>query len=466
MTSRGDSTGGAGDGTRAARERWRSPCAAPRGEGADEAAAAFAAPFWREFDEAGASLEAATGGPASAGVVGRLLRAALTLELARARAPLERGRLAGLRTKLGGPAEDDPGDDDDAPGPPSLPRPDDPLRAWRLSWRAKAADGPERAALLDAALEAFDAIALEPVDVGNDLGPFTAIARLLDEARTRRALAICDKMARADWGHELSAARAYLCGRLAALGHVGEAEALAARIDDGAHRGYARGLAFGLRAAREGRWSLEGVVLTADEARGWFQGLVDGREGPAAPPPASFVRACVARAAALPDGAARAAALLPLGHAWCELGPADEWLAAIGACDEERARVHLWLGLGARRAGEPAAARAAALAVEALASGRHGSPGDWLDDACAMRASLPRADFAAFFVSVARQAALGRGASLLGGLERVDDLTGLLRWLGGDGAEVETLRALDEVEALLARGGGARSQPPPAVECP
>lgn len=105
-----------------------------------------------------------------------------------------------------------------------------PFTAWRLGDRACQLPEPERGPLLDRAIEEFATIALTPVSPGNDEGPFWAIARMLDEPRVRRALAVVDRMEGADWKGDLCASRASLIARLALLGHTEEAERMISRI--------------------------------------------------------------------------------------------------------------------------------------------------------------------------------------------------------------------------------------------
>ena len=93
-----------------------------------------------------------------------------------------------------------------------------PYSGWLLGELARLLPEDERGPVLDAALAAFDRIALAPIGPGNDAGPFVALADLLDAERARRALAISDRMAAAPWGSDLAAARQALHLRLAACG--------------------------------------------------------------------------------------------------------------------------------------------------------------------------------------------------------------------------------------------------------
>lgn len=229
------------------RAQWLALCADPA---RDDLAAALAAAFVRELDAALAALAAATADEARATAIGDALRAALGSQLTRARALFRPGPYAlELRRRLAGVPLDEGGDDDldEGPAPDSDPR--DPFLPWTLGDRACEAADDARPALLDASIAAFDAIALRPIDPGNDLGPFTRIAHLLDEPQVRRALAVTDRMAGADWGVELDHARAYLLARLAELGAIAEAEALLPTIARRSIRAWARGHVLGSRVA-------------------------------------------------------------------------------------------------------------------------------------------------------------------------------------------------------------------------
>jgi hypothetical protein len=105
-----------------------------------------------------------------------------------------------------------------------------PLTAWRVGDEARKLPPDQRARLLDRALDEFAAIALTPVNPGNDEGPFWAIAHLLDEQRVRRALEIVARMDAADWKGDLDASRAALLSQLALSGHADEAELHIERI--------------------------------------------------------------------------------------------------------------------------------------------------------------------------------------------------------------------------------------------
>lgn len=131
-----------------------------------------------------------------------------------------------------------------------------PFTAWRLGERASRLPEPERGPILDRAIEEFEAIALTPVSPGNDEGPFWAFARLLDEPRVRRALAVVDHMESVDWKGDLCASRASLIARLALLGHADEAERMIPRIGTtdtlaAHHRAAAWGGVLGARLRRD-----------------------------------------------------------------------------------------------------------------------------------------------------------------------------------------------------------------------
>jgi hypothetical protein len=120
------------------------------------------------------------------------------------------------------------------------------FRAWRLASRAAGASEAERGASVDEALDAFEAIARTPVDPGNDNGPMADIAPLLTEPQLRRALAIVAAMDAPKWALGLTGTRSALAAQLARLGHVGEAIAYLAAIDDVPLATPSRGAAWGV----------------------------------------------------------------------------------------------------------------------------------------------------------------------------------------------------------------------------
>lgn len=131
-----------------------------------------------------------------------------------------------------------------------------PYSGWLLGELARVLPEGERGPVLDAALAAFDRIALTPTGPGNDAGPFVALADLLDAERARRALAITERMAAAPWGSDLVAARHALHLRLVALGdRASELELL--RSGDP----WALGELLALRLRRGEPWSSAAAVL-------------------------------------------------------------------------------------------------------------------------------------------------------------------------------------------------------------
>lgn len=104
--------------------------------------------------------------------------------------------------------------------------------AWRLGEWAKKLPPSERAAVLDRAIEAFEALIPTPVGPGNDAGPFCEVADELSLAQTRRAWRIVERMRGAGWGEEADNATLALGKRLVALGHRDEAEPLFASVRD------------------------------------------------------------------------------------------------------------------------------------------------------------------------------------------------------------------------------------------
>jgi hypothetical protein len=458
----------------ALRERWRLLCADP---GRDDVAAALAAPFLRDLDEAAAALRAEASAGARAEAVGRLLRAGLAAQLMRERAPYRPGPYAEeLRERLGGAPragdggadgegsgrskdgegsggeEGGAGDESGADGRPEAearPDPSDPFRAWHLSDLARSTPEPEREALVDAATDAFAAIALAPIDPGNDLGPFTAMAHVMNERQVRRAVDICETMGGADWGLELSYARAYLYSRLAALGRVAEAEALLPRIADPPVRAFARGQVLGHRVAHGLPWTFEAEHSTPRELSEYLSGLAHAFEDAGRPPPEALLRESIECARAQPEGERRLTAILPLASAWCDLGPFAAWLSALEGCGGGATHVNLLFEVAARRAREPEAAGAVRDALDRAA--RLGAnPARWLDDLYEAREAASLADAIALFVDAMTYAARGPRSWLPQDLHYTHELEGYLRWIGGDGALAASLRALDEVEALLA----------------
>lgn len=422
------------------RATWRALCAEPA---RDDLAAALAATLARQLDEALAALDRR---PLRADAIGDALRAALCLQLTRERSPFVPGPYAlELCARLAGDEErDDPAERDDPTEPEPELDPSDPFLPWRLGDRALAAPEPRRAALLDAAIAAFDAIALQPIDPGNDLGPFTRIADLMSEAQVRRSLAVLGRMAGAAWGGmEYAYAQAYLDSRLAELDLVEEAESLLVRIADPSIRAFARGRVLGHRIAGGGEGALPGVgELPGEQLHAFVSGLAQALPNPSRP----LACACLDLARAHPDAPIRGHALEVLVGYWSALGPLAVWLPAVREHPDAVRRISLMLDLAAAHPTDPdapALVRAALAEIEGS-----GGPGPWIDEIVAVRVHV--SDPAPLFARWMSDAARGPRSWLLRELHFTHSLEELLRWLAGEAGLAEALRALDEVRALLA----------------
>lgn len=423
------------------RATWRALCADPT---RDDLAAELAAAFERQLDAAIAALDRRPLGAADA--VGEALRAALCLQLSRQRSPFRPGPYAvELRRRLAGddaPDErGDPADSEDGEEPELDPA--DPFLPWRLGDRASEAPEPQRGVLLDAAIAAFDAIALLPIDPGNDLGPFTRIAELMTEAQVRRSIAVVERMGGAAWGAmEYAYAHAYLYARLAELGLVEEAESLLPRIPDPAIRAFARGRVLGHRIARVGGGALPPVdELPGERLHAFLSGLAQALPDP----PASLVRACLDLTRGHAEPAIRGYSLETLAGYWSAVGPLAMWLPAVLEHATTARRISVMLDLAAAHLDDPDAPALVRAALAQLDEG--GGPGPWIDEIVAVRVHVP--DPAPLFARWMADAAQGPRSWLLRDLHYTHSLVELLRWLAGDAALAAGVRALDEVTALL-----------------
>lgn len=261
-----------------------------------------------------------------------------------------------------------------------------PYTGWLLGDLARELPADERGPVLDAALAAFDRIALTPTGPGNDAGPFVALADLLDADRCRRALAITERMAAAPWGGDLDVARQALHLRLVACGDR-SAEASLLAIAGPSGSAWARGALLALRVRRGEPWSGAAALLAeipTDVPEARFEALTTaireladpraceecsddpgassgargrragGLERIAARTP-ELAEGLVAAVLELGDDGLRSAALVELFVAGPELLTASRWHALIAAHARGDAGVGLRLALAeahARR--EPA----------------------------------------------------------------------------------------------------------------
>lgn len=412
------------------RARWLALCADPA---RDDLADAIALAFRRELDDALAALSAATTDDRRADAVASTLRAALGLELTRERTLLRPGPyLLELQRRLAGPADDVPDADD--PDPVAAdPDPSDPFLPWTLGDHARDASGRERERLLDASIAAFDAIALRPIDPGNDLGPFTRIAALMDESQARRALAVIARMTGAGWGpSELDHARAYLFARLAELGRIDEAESLLHTITDRSTRAYAHGRVFGHRIAH-GRECPLPTDLPADPLRAFLCGLTEALPDP----PEPLVLTC-----------------LDLVHApmeilllWSAVGPLAAWSAALRDHCRGDVRIGARLDLAASRLDDPGAPELVRAALDELLAAS--DPGRWIDELLVVRPHLTHADAVAVFTAWMTRAAQSPRSWLIRDIHYTRSFTDLLHWLAGDAALATAARELAALTALL-----------------
>lgn len=435
----------------ALRDLWRELCAEP---GRDEPALALVERFRRDVAEACEALTAATEMSARAAAIGRILRGVLAIQWSRERKPYRPGPYAvELRRRLAGdPREDEDEALEDEEAPPASIDPGDPYLPWRLEELAQVVPPSSRAAVVDRAIEAFSAIALAPIDPGNDPGPFAAMAHWMDEAQVRRAIAVSEKMATADWGHQLSEARAYLYTQLAALGRVDEAERLSPAIVDATVRADADGQILGHRVAHGMAWSLPDGLAWSDDALflRFIVGLTHVLAPPDRTPPELLVRGCLERACAQAEAELRNASLQVLVESWGAEGPLAAWSSPVRERASGREQVEMLLQLAARRQAEPEARSLARLAIERLVTPEVLRHGPWFDELVAVRSLVGPAEATQVFVRVMLNAATDPRAWLLSRLHSSYEFAEFVRWIGGDEALAAGVRALDEAAALLA----------------
>ncbi|MBZ5715779.1 hypothetical protein [Nannocystis pusilla] len=432
-------------------ERWRSLCDQP---GRDDVALAIAEPFQRDVAEACEVLAAATEMPTRAAAIGRILRGVLVLQWMRERKPVRPGPYAiELRQRLAGDAlpDEDEAVDEEEVAPGSID-PSDPYLPWRLEELAEVVPPSSRAAVVDRAIEAFAAIALAPIDPGNDPGPFAAMAHWMDLDQVRRAIAVSERMATADWGHQLSQARAYLYTQLAALGRVDEAERLLPAIADAVVRADAHGQIIGHRVAHGLAWSLpEGVVWSEDALYLRFiVGLTHVLTPPERAPPETLLRRCLERACAQGEADLRNASLQVLVDSWCGEGPMEAWALRVREYASGREQIEMLLLLAAQRQAEPEARSLVRLAIERLIGPEVLRHGPWFDELWAARAIVRPAEATDVFIRVMRHASTDPRAWVLSRLHASYEFVEFVRWIGGDEALAAGVRALDEAAALLA----------------
>lgn len=212
-------------------------------------------------------------------------------------------------------------------GPSARPR----FAAWDIQERARDSDGEERARWLDRAIEAFDAIADDPRDPGNDEGPFHAVARWMDRDQVGRALAVLERMAPHPWPYRVGGSRAALVGRLAALGDLDAAWGQLARFDRsdpfaGHWIAQARGswAAFATHLSVAERLQRLDLSEMSEEER-WLVLRTASGEGPVHDHPRDWLEAH----ATLEDPQLRSLGVRYLAADRWEALPSSEWIRAV-----------------------------------------------------------------------------------------------------------------------------------------
>lgn len=204
-----------------------------------------------------------------------------------------------------------------------------PFTAWRLGDRALDLESPEREAMLERAIDAFEELVSTPVDPGNDEGPFWKIASALDGRQVHRALAILDRMDATKWCYRLAGSRSQLAIRLAKLGHDAEAlqqlEHMMTTDAFAAHwRAETVGGIAGVRLARDPTASVELPPGDSEWRLRVLSGVVDQlRDQP--PPSRHRVEACIAYAHEITDERIRRLALEWL-TCWITALPVERWV--------------------------------------------------------------------------------------------------------------------------------------------
>jgi hypothetical protein len=327
--------------------------------------------------------------------------------------------------------------------------------AWRLGELAEKLPANERAAIVDRAIDEFDRIALTPIDPGNDNGPFTAMAHLLDASQARRALAIVDRMSTVDWITGTAYARESLAIRLAELGHLDEADAIVATLSDAATRGGALGTILGNRLAanealtwRECVGAMERDASCSDPewAHDFFCSLCKVLEPPEHSPREDVIEGCLSLATSVGDGDC----LECLVNGWHSIGPAERWIDAIHRLTPGTDRIEMQLAMAQHLAprDRPAARRLLVEAMEAIAALPGSDPHPWMSDVYALRPVLAEGEWVALF-GAWMKGTRGTRWPLSRMFDCREDLAGYLQSLGGDEAVVAMAQAIDEVALLL-----------------
>lgn len=376
--------------------------------------------------------------------LGGLLRAALVLDHLAELLPWTEGPfLQELRARWNGEAEAT-----ESPGPSAVTplRDDDPFLPWALGELAERADEPEREALVDRAIAAFDAIADAPTGPGNDAGPFHRLAPLMTDAQVHRALAVLTRMKASSWGTDLAYGRAALATRLAALGAIDEADAQIDGIELGDQRARCRGVVLGERLAR-GEGDLAALdAATSHSIDAFVQGLTSVAKAPRSP--STCIEACLSRIRAeLEDPRGRA--LEALVDAWGGLGAVDVWLDAVR--DLARGDARLAFELAARRAAVGDLVGARRVIDETREKlGPDGMDIAWLDDVYDARDALDREEMALLLgETLIAYANDPRGLLIADLARRTWRIDALLVWCGGESALVEAARAVGDAATVL-----------------
>jgi hypothetical protein len=265
---------------------------------------------------------------------------------------------------------------------------------------------------LDRAIDAFAAIVDAPRDPGNDLGPFTLIAQLLDEPQLRRAADILSAMT--SWPHyERSHAWAALAERFAELGELDAADDCVGNVEAVDIKAIAAGCVAGERA-RRGHAPLTTPLLPLPQ-------YLDGITRRLVAPQDEHVQAVWAwlTAASADEHALRA--LWP----WFAFGASERWLSFMGRLDSASPCCTDMLFELAAVSRDP---RAAERAVHsALADDE---PATWLDELYEARHAFTFAAWRSALVQVLAAAAGVPTVHTLGTLARTRQLALLLEHAG------------------------------------
>lgn len=319
----------------------------------------------------------------------------------------------------------------DSPVPASEPEEPDPeshFYAWRCSWRALQTDSAEEEVLwLERAIEAFAAIEGSPRDPGNDLGPFTMIAHLLDVPQLQRAAASVSRMT--SWpDFERSYAWAALAERFAELGELDAADSCVRAIGEADVKAIAAGCVAGERA-RRGHAPLATPLLPLPR-------YLDGITRRLQAPQQVHVETVWTWLANAPADEHALRALWP----WVAFGASERWLAlVVRASDEGQSCIDLLFQLATVSADPRVGERAAR---DALASDE---PSQWLDELYEARQAFTLAAWRGSLASMLAAAARTPTVRTLGALARTQQLALLLDYAGVAPAIVlDVLLARDE----------------------